>query len=87
MPATSQWIASIGETVRPMLGDLHVLSRIGLAQMYIPADQQFAYTIRGHRSAVGPRLTRSGQSVRYSAICALGIAAGGSDLPVASILW
>jgi hypothetical protein len=46
----------------------------GLAVMYQPENKYFPHTMRGVRSADGPQLRPEGDSLRYAAIVALGLA-------------
>jgi hypothetical protein len=63
-----------GQNVGEWLSGLTALAVRGLTEMYQSEDQYFPYTMRGVRSATGPRLKTEGDNLRYAAIGALGLA-------------
>ena len=64
-----------GYDVRERVPHLVTLAVHGLTDMYQPDGQYFPHTMRGARSVDGPQLRPQGDSLRYAAIVALGLAA------------
>ena len=62
------------QNVRDCVSSLMELAVRGLAEMYQSEGQYFPQTMRGVRSADGPQLRPEGNSLRYGAIVALGLA-------------
>jgi hypothetical protein len=58
----------------PLVHDLVALAVRGLSASFIPHTGQFAQTVRAVRSSGGVELVQEGQSLRYAAIVALGLA-------------
>jgi hypothetical protein len=64
----------LGYDVHERVAHLMTLAVHGLTGMYQLDGQYFPHTMRGTRSADGPQLRPQGESLRYAAIVALGLA-------------